>query len=224
MKKSLILLVTFVYLTSLACSTLGIFPEPTPTPTLTFTPTKTATPTLTPTPTFTPTATITPTPTLTPTPDGNTAVDPNGAYSVYVPVGYSSFIKNGVCIVSQDSKEFFRGMTFAYSPLDSANTSGTMLQDIFMGAMLVKFADVGLKVDQKSSAYTFSIGDTEARAIDFSGSDGKPVEGQIIAFLPDTAHVFWAISWVDKSSDPDIWANQGKDVFHFILDSVTFTP
>lgn len=115
-------------------------------------------------------------------------------------------------------------MTFAYSPLDSANTSGTMLQDIFMGAMLVKFADVGLKVDQKSSAYTFSIGDTEARAIDFSGSDGKPVEGQIIAFLPDTAHVFWAISWVDKSSDPDIWANQGKDVFHFILDSVTFTP
>jgi hypothetical protein len=66
----------------------------------------------------------------------------------------------------------------------------------------------------------------DGQAIDFTGTGAqkKPMEGQIVGFNPAPEKFFWAVAWADTSSDPDMWKNQEKDIFHFILSSVTFAP
>jgi hypothetical protein len=216
-KRKVVIFICAMSLLIVSCGFGQIFvqtPTPTPTPTMTFTPTMTATPTLTPTPT------------ITPTPNGNTVADPQGGYTIYIPSGYSSYCNKGTCVVTQDDKTLFRGMNFLLSPLKDpvAEESTQLFLDLILVGMLKKFEQVGVFAENRSDPYTTTLGDIEGRALDFTGTDGKPVEGQIVAFLPDPNHLFWAMAWVDTSSDPEIWKNQGKNIFQFILNSVIFTP
>lgn len=68
----------------------------------------------------------------------------------------------------------------------------------------------------------------EGKAVNFTGvytdTDGRknPMEGQIAGFSPGAEQFFFGLAWVNTNSDPDIWKNQEKDVFHFILNTVIF--
>ncbi len=228
MKKASGILVVFIILTSLACSVTNLIAAPTPTPTLTYTPT------LTPKPTLTPTPTITPTPMPTSTPAGETVDDPGGGYSIYIPSGYSSYIKDGVCLVTDNaSPKLFRGMIFYHMLNKNADDfKSDWALNTLITATVDKFAPLGILADDKSDTYEVTIGEFKGRAIDFTGtektsstSSGKlPIKGQVVAFVPDSTHVFWTVTWVDTSLDgPDAWTNQGKDIFYFILNSINFT-
>lgn len=221
MKKILILLILFAWAPSLACNMLGFLPTATPAPTSTSTPSLTPTQTLTPT--STPTPTITSTPTITPTPGGNriSAVDSSGfdaGFTIYVPEGYKASCFGRICIINPGR------MSFVHSPYSGGSAGDVSRLDISVARLMVELEGVGMfTANEKSPPYdAFSLGDTEVRAVDFSGtSQEKPIEGQII-YVQNGNNVFWAYAWVNKSSDPDEWKNL-ENVFHFIFASVVFT-
>ena len=111
-----------------------------------------------------------------------------------------------------------------YTPFEDAEKGGDLILTLFVGSMLNKFKELGVTAEEKSDTYEISINGMTGQAIDFTGTDGKPMEGQIVAFAPDSGHIFWAMAWVNTSTDADMWKTQGESLFHFILESVTFTP
>jgi hypothetical protein len=97
---------------------------------------------------------------------------------------------------------------------------------MFIGGILQKQSDLGLIIEDRSQWTPISAGGMDGQAIDFTGTGGtpkRPMEGQIVGFNPIPEYIFWAIAFADTSSDPDKWKNQEMDVFHFILNSVTFS-
>lgn len=93
-----------------------------------------------------------------------------------------------------------------------------------MRSMLTKFEQLSVVAEEKSDVYDVNFGGMDGYAIDFTGNAGAahyPIEGQIITLSPDPEYIFWAMAWVDTSSESDIWQDKGKNIFHFILDSVT---
>ncbi len=221
MKRTTASLIVLISLVSLACNVTSALPFlATPTPTSTLTPTSTPTPTMTPTPT------LTPTPTITPTPSGEIVSEPKEGYSLYIPDGFSAYCDKGVCIISQDSKGYYKGMWVNYAELPKSYTGSErdLFFILFMNGMLDKFKQLGVTAQEKSDPYEVNFGGMDGHAIDFTGTAGStdyPMEGQIVALSPNPEHIFWAMAWVDTSSESDIWRDKGEDIFHFILDSTT---
>lgn len=229
MNKNVVFYFSLFCLVSLACNAANVLPGlATETPTSTFTPTETPTPTQTPTPTLTLTPTATLTPTITPTPDGETVIEPQEGYALYIPVGFSAYCNKGVCIISQEDGNFYKGMWFNYLavPASYSGDSRDLFLNLFMNGMLDKFKNLSVVTEEKSDSYPIRLGGMEGRAIDFTGvggTDKYPIEGQIVAFTPDAGHMFWAMAWVNTSSNADMWQEQGRQIFHFILNSVSFS-
>jgi len=221
MKKIITIFLVLFYFVSLACSTAGNIPflsTPTPTPTLTST--ATATPTMSPTPT------LTPTPTVTSTPGGEIVTEPKKEFSLYIPNGFSAYCDKGVCIVSQDSSGYYKGMWFNYVALPSSysDSERELFYTLFMNGMLNWFEQLSVFAKEKSDAYEVEIGGMDGFAIDFTGEAGSaryPIEGQIVTLSPNPTHIFWSMAWVETTSSPGIWHEQGENIFHFILNSAT---
>ncbi len=222
MKRITTLFIVLVSLVSLACNATNVLPFlATQTPTPTYTPTATSTPTKTPTPT------LTSTPTITPTPSGEIVFEPQEGYSLYIPDGFSAYCDKGVCIVSQDSKSYYKGMWLNYAalPKSYSDSERDLFFILFMNGMLDKFKQLSVVAQEKSDPYAINLGNMDGQAIDFTGTAGSsdyPMEGQIVALSPNPEHIFWAMAWVDTSSESDVWQEQGIGIFHFILDSTTF--
>jgi hypothetical protein len=220
MKKITSLLVSFIWLNSLACNVLmSAIPTPTPLPATT------SPPTIAP-------ATPTPSPTSTPqtpsTPEGEMVTDSQEGYSLYIPEGYRSACNKGVCLISKNDSNF-GGMIFnlVHIPASELPNLGDFTLGLLISAMLNKQAETGwFTIEDKGPPFSIKISGMEGQIIDFKGIGAKnnPIEGQIVGFSPGPEKFFWAIAWADTSSNSDNWKNLEKDMFHFILNSATFSP
>lgn len=219
MKKIITLLVVLIWVNSLACNVLSAIPAAAPTPTLP--------PAATFPPTIPPASTPTAIPQTTSTPAGEMVKDSQEGYSLYIPEGYRSSCDKGVCIISKDDASF-GGMIFnlIHVPTSELPNLGDFTLGLLISAMLDKQAETGwFTIENKGNPSSISVGGMNGQVIDFTGAgaQGNSMEGQIVGFSPAPEQFFWAIAWADISSNPDNWKKLEKDIFHFILNSTTFS-
>lgn len=223
MKFKSLIYVLFVLTAGSACNAIQESPQPLDTPTLEMTMTSTATTA----PTITPTSTQTPTPTLVSTPEGQIVTDPLLRFSFFWPSNY-------------EINAFIYRQTYSYATIYQKTThwtkaiilldlditdQGSLPLDLILSTTLVNLDFFNATAEETGEIVPMSINQYEAAAIDFTGkTNGYPIQGQIIGFQSDNNHVFVGISWFDISTDPNIWENQGKHLFEYVLHSVSFEP
>lgn len=230
MRKLSLLIVVFIMAISLSCNVSSLLQAPTETPTQTPTTTSTSTPTLTPTTTQTPTPTTTPTPTITPTPIGDIVDVPEGGYKVYVPQGYIYKVSKGTIIISQ-LKENKLFLNIIMTNLPTTKDSTGLPLEFLLRAFLITLEKTGYSFVKEDGtkiggdAYPITINGIEGTALEFTGLyNGSQIIGQSIAYVPDSKHIFIAISYFPTTSDRAFWTKQGEGVFHSVMESVEFVP
>jgi len=221
MKFKSLIYVLFVLIAGSACNAIQESPLPSDTPPHTATTTSTATST----PTLTPTSTQTPKPTLVPTPVGEIIKEPLLRFSFFGPVDYeiNSYIFRRsyfVATIYQKTTHW----TNAIILIDMDITDqGSLPLELAISTSLVNLDIFDATAEDTGEIYSMNINQYEAVAIDFSGeTKSYPIKGQIIGYQPDDNHIMVGISWIDISTDPDIWENQGIYLFDYIVKSVRF--
>ena len=223
MKAKLLTTVLIVCWVCSACQAASTPPRMTDPPVTT----KTLTPTLTltPTPSTTPNPTETTTPTPYPTPRGQQIKNPMGRIAFFRPEDFE--LSSGIYRYVHTYAAIFQGeahwqKAFIFVDLDISDQPGFPLS-IYLAYALDNLDFFNASVDNTGIPYTFptKIASFEAEAIGFSGeTEGIPIEGEIIGFMPDNDHVIACVGWFDISNDPDIWTNEGIHLFHYIMERV----
>jgi hypothetical protein len=169
------------------------------------------------------------TPDITPTPEGS-IINSRGGYTLYIPNGYYSNCIDGTCLIGKNNPNFgsmiFQFVTIPDSEIQEINDLALIL---LIGRYLEGFSMYKeFNVEHSDDPVSISIGSMDGKAMNFTGvytdADGQnnPMEGQIAGLSPGAEQFFWALAWVNTNSNLDIWKNQEKDAFHFILNTVIF--